>query len=185
MYTIMSAIGSIHGGMVLFLGATLILVYLLGLCHGRSFWKGNTYLQPSEPYNPIPPSLRQGKEDEAIQTTVRSVSRPTDEEQQRRRQMKKEREAEIRSYLRLPREEWPREEPHKCVAELLDILEVLETTMTSAAIVDKRRKEVVDEAVRYIHETLKMDRVAMEEDCVVMFKDVLNILQSDLVETKS
>jgi len=98
--------------------------------------------------------------------------------------MKKERETEIRTYLRLPREEWPREEPHRCVAELLDTIEVIETTMTSAAIVDKKRQSVLDEAIHYVKEALKMDRVAMEEDCVVMFKDVLNILQSDMAETR-
>jgi len=78
-----------------------------------------------------------------------------------------------------------KQELEKQVAALKAEIEVIETTMTSAAVVDKRRKEVVDEAVRYINDTLKMDRVAMEEDCVVMFKDVLNILQSDLVETKN
>ena len=36
-----------------------------------------------------------------------------------------EREAIIRSYIRLPRDQWPREEPHVCVAELLDEVEFL------------------------------------------------------------
>lgn len=78
-----------------------------------------------------------------------------------------------------------KQELEKQVAALKAEIEVIETTMTSAAIVDKRREGVVDEAVNYINQTLKMDRVAMEEDCVVMFNDVLNILQSDLVETVS
>lgn len=77
-----------------------------------------------------------------------------------------------------------KQELEKQVADLKAEIEVIETTMTSAAIVDKRRKEVVDEAVHYINEALKMDRVATKEDWVVLFRDVRNTLQSDMVETK-
>ena len=47
-----------HWGMVLFLGAALTLFYVLGFYHGRRPLSGGGYLQPSRPYNPVPPSLR-------------------------------------------------------------------------------------------------------------------------------